>query len=185
MIVLSVLLSVLGVAVLVTGVLAVTGKLPGNRWVGLRIPEVRKNREMWDTGHRIAGPTWAGAGVALIAAGVVSLQGGWLWAVTALLVVGALFLIGVGAALAAQTLAKIDHAKAQQAEQTRAAAGCCSSGKKDSADSADGAETSGGCGDGCGNGCGGGCGGHDSAPSVPVELDLDAARRAVASRDDS
>ncbi|MGN0097063.1 MAG: SdpI family protein [Corynebacterium sp.] len=170
MIVLSVLLFILGAAVLVTGVLAVTAKLPGNRWVGLRIPEVRKNREMWDTGHRIAGPTWTGAGVALIAAGVVGLQGGWLWIVSGLLVVGALFLIGMGAALAAQTLAKIDHAKAQRAEQQRAAAGCCSSGSSSSDSS-------------CGGDCDGGCGGHDSV--TPVELDLDAARRAVASRDEA
>ena len=162
MIVLSVLLFVLGAAVLVTGVLAVTAKLPGNRWVGLRIPEVRKNREMWDTGHRIAGPTWTGAGVALIAAGLLGLQGGWLWVVSALLVVGALFLVGMGAALAAQTLAKIDHAKAQRTEQQRASAGCCSSGSS-------------------GSSCGGGCGGHDGATAA--EPDLDAARRAVASQD--
>ncbi|MGO1949568.1 MAG: SdpI family protein [Mycobacteriaceae bacterium] len=177
MIVLSVLLCVLGVAVLVTGVLALSAKLPGNKWVGLRIPEARKNREMWDTGHRIAGPTWTGAGIALIAGGVVSVQGGWMWLITALLFVGALFLIGMGAALAAQTLAKIDHVKAQQAEETRAAAGCCSSGGQDAA--SDTGETSG---DSCG--CGGDCGGHDSG--VPqVQLDLDAARRAMAARDDS
>ncbi|MEJ6550184.1 MULTISPECIES: SdpI family protein [unclassified Corynebacterium] len=174
MIVLSILLFILGAAVLVTGVLAVTAKLPGNRWVGLRIPEVRKNREMWDTGHRIAGPTWTGAGVALLAAGLVSLQGGWLWAISGLLVVGALFLIGMGAALAAQTLAKIDHAKAQQAEQQRAAAGCCSSGS---------AAASGTSSNSCGGDCGGSCGGHDNGSTV--ELDLDAARRAVASRDEA
>lgn len=167
MIVLSVLLFVLGVAVLVTGVLALTAKLPGNKWVGLRVPEARKSREMWETGHRIAGPTWTGAGVALLAAGLVSLRGGWLWAVTALLVVGAVFLIGMGAALAAQTLAKIDHARAQQAERDRAAAGCCSSGGGNSGSS-------------CGGDCGGDCDSHD-APAV--ELDLDAARRAAAARD--
>ncbi|WP_369682070.1 SdpI family protein, partial [Corynebacterium variabile] len=56
MIVLSVLLFVLGIAVLVTGLMGLTGTLPGNRWVGLRIPEVRKSKDMWVTGHRIAGP---------------------------------------------------------------------------------------------------------------------------------
>lgn len=171
MIVLSVLLFILGAAVLVTGVLAVTGKLPGNRWVGLRVPEARKNREMWITGHRIAGPTWTGAGLALIAAGAVSLQGGWLWLITALLVVGALFLFGMGAALAAQTLAKIDHAKAQRAEEQRSAAGCCSGGATDAKDSH---------GSGCGDGCG--CGGGDH--TTTAELDLDAARRAAAARDE-
>ncbi|MEY8566416.1 SdpI family protein [Corynebacterium sp.] len=176
MIVLSVLLFVLGAAVLVTGVLSVTAKLPGNRWVGLRVPEVRKSREMWDTGHRIAGPTWTGAGVALIAAGLVSLQGGWLWVISGLLVVGALFLVGMGAALAAQTLAKIDHMKARRAEEQRASAGCCSSGASGASGASDSSAS-------CGGDCGGSCGGHDTADAAPVELDLDAARRAAASSD--
>ncbi|HIW91483.1 MAG TPA: SdpI family protein [Candidatus Corynebacterium avicola] len=179
MIVLSVLLFVLGVAVLVTGVLALTGKLPGNKWVGLRVPEARKSREMWDTGHRIAGPTWTGAGVALIAAGAVSLQGGFMWVIVGLLFVGAIFLIGMGAALAAQTLAKIDHAKALEAEQARAAAGCCSSGGADAGSDA-ASDSDGGCGEGCGCG-GGGDAGHAHA-SEPA-LNMDAARRAMASRD--
>lgn len=190
MIVLSVLLFVFGVAVLVTGVLALTAKLPGNKWVGLRVPEARKNREMWDTGHRIAGPTWTGAGVALIAAGVVSLQGGWMWIIVALLVVGAVFLIGMGAALAAQTLAKIDHAKALEAEQARAAAGCCSSGGSSDADAGSDAAAGSSCGSGsAGGGCEDGCGScgdsgdaghaHANAPAP----NLDAARRAMASRD--
>lgn len=175
MIVLSVLLFIVAAAVLVTGILAATGKLPGNSWVGLRIPEVRKSRQMWVTAHKIAGVPWTGAGAAFLGAALVSLKGGWLWIVTALLVVGGLFLIGMGAALAASTAARLDHLKAKEAEERRAAAGCCSSGNSSSdADS---------CGDDC-TSCGpedAGTAG-DSAPSTPA-LDLDAARRAMASRD--
>ncbi|HIW95408.1 MAG TPA: hypothetical protein H9867_02805 [Candidatus Corynebacterium gallistercoris] len=39
MIVLTVLLTIFGLAILTTGALAFTGKLPGNSFVGLHIPE--------------------------------------------------------------------------------------------------------------------------------------------------
>ena len=203
MIVLSVLLFVLGIAVLVTGLMGLTGTLPGNRWVGLRIPEVRKSKDMWVTGHRIAGPFWTGAGVALLLAGLVSLQGGWLWWVVAgVLAIGALALIGIGAANAAHIMAQIDLRKGQEAEQKRAAAGCCSSGNNTPAASSqdaglvippvkDATGTVSAAGDSCGGSCGD-CGACDhgdddlsgtttslSAPS----LDMDAARRAMAAQD--
>ena len=202
MIVLSVLLFVLGIAVLVTGLMGLTGTLPGNRWVGLRIPEVRKSKDMWVTGHRIAGPFWTGAGVALLLGGLVSLQGGWLWAVAGVLVIGALALIGVGAANAAHLMAQIDLRKGQEAEQKRAAAGCCSSGNNTPAASSqdaglvippvkDATGTASAAVDSCGGSCGD-CGACDhgdddlsgtttslNAPS----LDMDAARRAMAAQD--
>ena len=203
MIVLSVLLFVLGIAVLVTGLMGLTGTLPGNRWVGLRIPEVRKSKDMWVTGHRIAGPFWTGAGVALLLSGLVSLQGGWLWAVVGgVLAIGALALIGIGAANAAHIMAQIDLRKGQEAEQKRAAAGCCSSGNNTPAASSqdaglvippvkDATGTVSAAGDSCGGSCGD-CGACDhgdddlsgtttslSAPS----LDMDAARRAMAAQD--
>ncbi|AGP32001.1 SdpI family protein [Corynebacterium terpenotabidum] len=207
MIVLSVLLFVFGAAVLVTGLLGLTGKLPGNRWVGLRIPEVRKSREMWTTAHRIVGPFWTGAGVALLVGGLVSLEGGWLWAVAAVLFLGGLGLIGTGAANAAHIMAQIDHQKALGAEQTRAAAGCCSSGSSASAASTASATSaassttdaglvippvSRSAGDAATDSCGGSCDDcgacdHDDAgtptTSGTVPLDLEAARRAMAARD--
>lgn len=204
MIVLSVLLFVLGIAVLVTGLMGLTGTLPGNRWVGLRIPEVRKSKDMWVTGHRIAGPFWTGAGVALLLSGLVSLQGGWLWVVAGVLAIGALALIGIGAANAAHIVAQIDLRKGQEAEQARAAAGCCSSGN--SASSAPAASEDAGlvippvkdatgvvspAGDSCGGSCSdcGACdhgdddlSGTTTSLSAP-KLDLDAARRAMAAQD--
>lgn len=144
MIVLSVLFLILGAAVLVTGLMGLTGTLPGNRWVGLHIPEVRKSKAMWDTGHRIVGPFWTGAGAAILVGGLVSFAGGWMWAVAAILLIGGLGLIGVGAANAAHIMAQIDLRKGQEAEQKRAAAGCCSSGGGDAAsDTAGTADTAG------------------------------------------
>ncbi|MFZ2273244.1 SdpI family protein [Corynebacterium variabile] len=201
MIVLSVLVFVLGIAVLVTGLMGLTGTLPGNRWVGLRIPEVRKSKDMWVTGHRIAGPFWTGAGVALLLSGLVSLQGGWLWVVAGVLAIGALALIGIGAANGAHIMAQIDLRKGQEAEQQRAAAGCCSSGNNAPAASEDAGlvipPVNGATGvvSPAGDSCGGSCGdcgacdhgdddlsGTTTSLSAP-ELDLDAARRAMAARD--
>lgn len=196
MIVLSVLLFVLGTAVLVTGLLGLTGKLPGNRWIGLHIPEVRKSRTMWDTAHRIVGPFWTGAGIAILLGGLVSLQGGWLWIIAVILVVGGVLLVGTGAANASHIMAQIDLRKGQEAEARRAAAGCCSSGSTSGstagpskAPSAAGGlsvpavETGigvGATGDTCGGSCSD-CGACDHGEEGTP--DLEAARRAMAARD--
>ncbi|MDH2456807.1 SdpI family protein [Corynebacterium bovis] len=161
MIILAVLLVVVGLAVLVVGVMGLTGTLPGNSVVGLRVPEVRASRTMWVTGHRIAGPAWIGSGVAVVAAGLVAWRAsGWGWLVVALLVVGGLFLLGMGAALAAHAVARIELRKGQEAEARRASAGCCSGG---------------------GAGRGAGTAGRAAAPTAAP--DLDAARRAAAAQD--
>lgn len=197
MIVLTVLLFLLGAAVLVTGLMGLTGTLPGNRWVGLRIPEVRKSQEMWDTGHRIIGPFWTGAGIAILLGGLVSLQGGWLWAVAVVLLVGGVLLVGIGAANASHILAQIDLRKGQEVEARRAAAGCCSSDSGEATtndaggaglsippvNSATGSPAGG---DSCGGSCSdcGACDhGDDATANSSAIPDLDAARRAMAARD--
>ena len=127
MIVLTVILAVLGVLILAVGVAGAAGVLPGNPVVGLRIPEVRKSKEMWTIGHKIAGPAWIGAGVALILAGVVAANaGGFLWLIVALLVIGAVVLWGMGAGLAAHALANLDAKRI--ATEAASSDGCCSSG---------------------------------------------------------
>ena len=207
MIVLSVLLFILGAAVLITGLMGLTGTLPGNRWVGLRIPEVRKSKELWTTGHRIVGPFWTGAGIAILLGGLVGLQGGWLWLVALVLFLGGLGLVGVGAANAAHIVAQIDLRKGQEAERKRAAAGCCSSGNNSTSTSPSSdaglvvppvknatgvAGVASAAGDSCGGSCDD-CGACDhgegadlsgtvTALSTPAP-DLDAARRAMAARD--
>ena len=124
---LSIILGVLGVAVLIVGVLSTTGTLPGNSIIGLRIPEVRKSQEYWTMGHKIAGPTWTGSGLALLACAVVAWgASGWLWLIVGLLVVAAVFLLGMGAALASHALAQVD-ARAQKEAEADGAATCCSS----------------------------------------------------------
>ena len=55
-IILGTLCGILAVVLLVVGVLGWTAKLPGNPIFGIRVPEVRKSKELWDMAHRVAGP---------------------------------------------------------------------------------------------------------------------------------
>lgn len=126
MIVLTVVLVVVGLAFFIAGLLGAVGKLPGNPVVGLRVPEVRKSEELWNTAHRIVGPAWMGAGAAFIGAALITLKvSGWMWLIFALLLVGAVFLIGLGSALGAHTVARLD---ARAAQLEAASSSCCSSG---------------------------------------------------------
>ncbi|WP_426717966.1 SdpI family protein [Corynebacterium auriscanis] len=198
MIVLTIVLAILGIAVLTVGIMALTGNLPGNSAVGLRIPEVRKSKENWIMGHKIAGPAWAGAGAVLLGAALLSAKvSGWMWLVLALLVVGAVFLLGLGAALASHTMARVDaqrlHAEAAAED---AAGGCCGgSGAADSGTdscgdvaSAEACASGNACGSCALNGsCEGGGAAFDAAKTSATttakpQVDMDAARRAVAQR---
>ena len=58
-----------GVLLLVTGILAVTERLPRNDWVGLRLHEVMRDDDTWRVGHKAGGP-W------LVAGGLVDTIGG-------------------------------------------------------------------------------------------------------------
>ena len=206
MIVLTILLVILALVVLTVGLLGFIEKLPGNGVVGLRIPEVRKSSENWVLAHKIAGPAWMGAGAALLGAALLTTGiGGWMWLVFALLIVGALFLIGMGSAMAASTMARLEHVRSQQEEDERAAAGCCSSGSSSNDDaSAGGCEPSaeecapgnacgscslngacegGGAAFDAGQGTGAGAGQGSQQGAAKPALDLDAARRAMAEQD--
>lgn len=126
MIVLTIVLVIVGLAFFIAGLLGAVGKLPGNPVVGLRVPEVRKSEELWNTAHRIVGPAWMGAGAAFMGAALITLKvSGWMWLIFALLLVGAVFLIGLGSALGAHTVARLD-ARAAQLEAANSS--CCSSG---------------------------------------------------------
>lgn len=189
MIVLTVILAILGIAVLAVGVLALVGKLPGNSIVGLRIPEVRKSEANWVMGHKIAAPAWTGAGVVLLGAALLSPKvSGWLWLVLALLIVGALFLLGLGAALASHTLAQVDAQRLQQQAAAEDAAGGCCGGAGDEVASPDACASGNACGSCALNGsCEGGGAAFDSAQAASKapapKVDMDAARRAVANKD--
>ena len=167
MIVLTVVLVVVGLAFFIAGLLGAVGKLPGNPVVGLRIPEVRKTEELWNTAHRIVGPAWMGAGAAFIGAALITLKvSGWMWLVFALLLVGAAFLIGLGSALGAHAVARLD-ARAAQLEAANSS--CCSSGDATSDSCCDDSSEAPGASDSAGACCSDGSGVGAEAGAVSAE----------------
>lgn len=167
MIVLTVLLVVVGLAFFIAGLLGAVGKLPGNPVVGLRIPEVRKTEELWNTAHRIVGPAWMGAGAAFLGAALITLKvSGWMWLVFALLLVGAAFLIGLGSALGAHAVARLD-ARAAQLEAANSS--CCSSGDATSDSCCDDSSEAPGASDSAGACCSDGSGVGAEAGAVSAE----------------
>lgn len=152
MIVLTVVLVLVGLAFFVAGLLGAMGKLPGNPVVGLRVPEVRKSEELWITAHKIVGPAWMGAGAAFLGAALITLKvSGWMWLVFALLLIGAVFLIGLGSALGAHTVARLD---ARAAQLEAADSSCCSSGDATSDSCCSGSSEAAGAGQAAGAGTG-------------------------------
>ncbi|MCS4490474.1 SdpI family protein [Corynebacterium sp. ES2794-CONJ1] len=100
---LGLLASACALIVIMSGVLAWTKNLPGNRFIGIKVPEVRASKDIWDHAHSLAGPLWVAAGV-LIAIGSAPIYGGlsWLLTITAVSFIGALYMIGLGNSLAAR-----------------------------------------------------------------------------------
>lgn len=171
-------LAVLGAAIFVVGLLARLGRLPGNKYVGLRVPEVRTSKEVWDGAHKVTGPLWMASGFSLLFSSLV------FWTETGMLVFSAVALmflslatLGLGASLGARTavvLAK-EEKKRQKAQDS-----CCSSGAEDKAAAAVEAV----CGDSggdCSSCTSGGC----EAPKKEPPLDLEALREAVRKIDGS
>ncbi|MGJ4050099.1 SdpI family protein [Corynebacterium macclintockiae] len=201
MIVLTVVLVLVGLAFFVAGLLGAMGKLPGNPVVGLRVPEVRKSEELWITAHRIVGPAWMGAGAAFIGAALITLKvSGWMWLVFALLLAGAAFLIGLGSALGAHAVARLD---ARAAQLEAAESSCCSSGDAtsdsccgDSSEAAGASDSAGACCSDAGAGAGTGavsaeaCASGKACGSCSLNgscegggVDWEAAQRAASAQD--
>ena len=79
MVVLGCVLAALAVVLVLVGALAWTRHLPGNKYVGIKVPEVRESREVWDAVHQFAGPLWLASGVAMAVAAVPPFSGvSWL-----------------------------------------------------------------------------------------------------------
>lgn len=128
--ILATIFFLLGAGQAITGILGWTGKLPGNPYVGIRVPEVRKSEELWITAHKIAGPFWTLSGLTLMAAGALSLNahgvGSWLLVVGA--VIATLVFVGMGAGIAAHTVAMIDARAQAEGGCDSGSCGCGSGG---------------------------------------------------------
>ncbi|MBN9644394.1 SdpI family protein [Corynebacterium mendelii] len=126
MTILAVVFLVFALAVIAAGVLAWTGRLPGNAVVGLRIPEVRRSPALWEIAHKVAGPLWTIGGVVFVLGSMVTFTArGWLWIIPAIALAGGLILIGVGAAMGANAVALIDSKMDIDGTAQPAPGGCC------------------------------------------------------------
>lgn len=107
--ILGIILLVIAVLLAIVGALGWTGKLPGNSFIGLKVPEVRKSEDLWELAHKIAGPFWILGAAALAFGGAFSFVAtGWWWTLPAFTIVIALGSVGTGAAKAAHTVAALD-----------------------------------------------------------------------------
>lgn len=95
-VVIGVVFIVFALALLIPGLLAALGRLPGNNVVGLHVAEVRKDEEIWIQAHKVAGPYLILGGLALaFGSAFAFIANGWLWAVPVVLAVVA---VAAGAA---------------------------------------------------------------------------------------
>lgn len=119
---LSILFSVCALALILPGILATAGKLPGNSMIGLRVPEVRKDEEIWVKSHKVVGPYFILAGAALAFGGAFcTVARGWMWIIPAVLAVVALVAVAVGGNVGANAARVFADAKENAAKQPAAA----------------------------------------------------------------
>lgn len=72
MLFIAILLVVASAALIVTGYMAWTGRLPRNQWAGIRTKTTMSSDAVWHAAHRKAGPWLMISGVAMLVGGVLS-----------------------------------------------------------------------------------------------------------------
>ncbi|MEJ5928512.1 SdpI family protein [Corynebacterium sp. H128] len=122
----AVLLLVLAAVAIVSGVLGWMKKLPGNGVIGLKVPEVRQSKEIWDAAHLTAGPMWFLAGVSLCFGGLAGLRGTGIG--TLIVMAVAVFLAAVLAGIGANNGAKVAHLLGAANKETEGCDGDCNCG---------------------------------------------------------
>ncbi|MFJ4658697.1 SdpI family protein [Nocardia sp. NPDC088792] len=105
--VVALILFVLAAVAVVTGLLGLTGTLPGNRYFGVHSEAAVRTEEAFKYANKVAAPTSIVAGVLLAAAGAVALVAGAVPAliIAAVALVVSVFTLGAGAAAAEKALA--------------------------------------------------------------------------------
>ncbi|GAB3080351.1 SdpI family protein [Corynebacterium aquatimens] len=116
-VVLGILFLIVALVLLAGGAAMVTQKFPGNKYVGLQVPEARESKEIWDAAHKVTGFFVILASLAMaFAASFAFIAQGWVWVFPAVAVVAALASISVGANQGART-ARILRANEKAQEQ--------------------------------------------------------------------
>ncbi|WP_129975098.1 SdpI family protein [Rhodococcus sp. Q1] len=107
MLIVAVLLFVLALVVGAVGVAALTGKLPRNRWAGVRTPESLRDDAAFALANKVAAPSMLGSAVLLAVGAVASLTLPTVAGIIAVVVtvVAALVTAGAGGSVAARVAA--------------------------------------------------------------------------------
>lgn len=119
---LGIVFAVLTLALFIPGALATAGKLPGNKWVGLHVPAVRKDQGIWDQAHKVAGPFWLLAALALAFGTAFSfIASGWMWVLPAIALVAAIVAASVGGNFGARAATMVEKAREEEPEPEKPA----------------------------------------------------------------
>ncbi|MFZ2510172.1 MAG: SdpI family protein [Gordonia sp. (in: high G+C Gram-positive bacteria)] len=106
------------------GIAGLLGRLPGNRWIGVRSKATRASQDAWDLAHRVAAPGFLFGSLALILGGALALTTEW----------GFLFALG-GLAIGLLAVSVVSGVAVRAAQRVPAPEGaggcssdCCSGG---------------------------------------------------------
>lgn len=110
MLIVAVVLFTLAVVVAGVGVAGLAGRLPLNRWVGIRTAEAVRDEDAFRLANKVAGPTMLAAGALLVIAGFAALALDGFFAIAAAVVVfaAALLTAGVGGSLGSRAAAALE-----------------------------------------------------------------------------
>ncbi len=173
MIILGTILALFAVFLLIVGCLAWSRRLPGNNYIGIRVPEVRKSKESWDLAHQFAGPLWVASGVTMAIASVPPFSGiSWLLLISVIALVAAIYFFGLGASIGARAAGALENSSGSERD------GCCGGTQQPEPDQAAESRK-----EFCGssNGDCGSCTTH--ACETASAIDLEALKRAAQSAD--
>lgn len=121
-VVIGIVFAVLTLALFIPGALATAGKLPGNKWVGLHVPAVRKDQGIWDQAHKVAGPFWLLAALALAFGAAFSfIASGWMWVLPVVALVAAVVAASVGGNFGARAATMVEQAREEEPEPEKPA----------------------------------------------------------------
>ena len=111
-IVIGTIFALLAVVMLIPGIMATAEKLPGNKYIGLHVPAVRKNESIWRQAHKVAGPFWILSAVALaFGAAFAFIAQGWVWAFPVIALIFAVIAASIGGNFGARAAVAVEEAQ--------------------------------------------------------------------------
>ncbi|MBJ8347672.1 SdpI family protein [Antrihabitans sp. YC2-6] len=107
MLVVASLFVVLAVVAAVVGVAGLAGRLPRNRWVGIRTEDTLRDDAAFALANKVAAPTTIGAGLILFIGGIAALTFSTVAGIVAVVVTGvaAIAIAGIGGSIATRAAA--------------------------------------------------------------------------------